>query len=201
MGPARTTNCDLHGRADGNAVEDRDGSSEQVRLPHHLRGQSRACLPACAITSRSTKPCSRPLERARLTAHAARRCDASRDTMRLGAKLSTVWLMSRFGQTETLYIRASRRTPRVTGTFESINPANGEVLAELQHAEPRRCRSRRGERDQRSEDLGGDDRHVERSRILRRAVAILRERNDDLAVLEALDTGKPLSETRTPSIS
>lgn len=35
-----------------------------------------------------------------------------------------------------------------------------------------------------------------RSRILRRAVDILRERNDELAHLETLDTGKPLSETR-----
>lgn len=37
---------------------------------------------------------------------------------------------------------------------------------------------------------------MERSRILRRAVDILRERNDELAYLETLDTGKPLSETR-----
>ncbi len=34
-----------------------------------------------------------------------------------------------------------------------------------------------------------------RSRILRKAVDILRERNDELARLETLDTGKPLSET------
>ncbi|EPN21282.1 betaine aldehyde dehydrogenase, partial [Pseudomonas syringae pv. actinidiae ICMP 19070] len=37
---------------------------------------------------------------------------------------------------------------------------------------------------------------VERSRILRRAVDILRERNDELAALETLDTGKAISETR-----
>src|SRR5690606_27721871 len=33
-------------------------------------------------------------------------------------------------------------------------------------------------------------------RVLRRAVGILRERNDELADLETLDTGKPVSETR-----
>ncbi len=36
---------------------------------------------------------------------------------------------------------------------------------------------------------------VERSRVLLNAVAILRARNDELAQLETLDTGKPLSET------
>ena len=34
---------------------------------------------------------------------------------------------------------------------------------------------------------------MERSRILRRAVDILRERNDELARLETLDTGKAYS--------
>ena len=37
---------------------------------------------------------------------------------------------------------------------------------------------------------------MQRSRILRRAVDILRERNDELAMLETLDTGKSYSETR-----
>ncbi|WP_339109326.1 betaine-aldehyde dehydrogenase [Thioclava sp. GXIMD4216] len=36
---------------------------------------------------------------------------------------------------------------------------------------------------------------AERGRILNRAVAIIRERNDELAALETLDTGKPLQET------
>jgi betaine-aldehyde dehydrogenase len=36
---------------------------------------------------------------------------------------------------------------------------------------------------------------VERGNILRKAAAILRERNDELALLETLDTGKPVSET------
>src|SRR5690606_14098048 len=40
----------------------------------------------------------------------------------------------------------------------------------------------------------------ERARILRRAVDILRERNDELALLETLDTGKPLSETLSVDI-
>ncbi|RYO75594.1 hypothetical protein DL762_005701 [Monosporascus cannonballus] len=41
---------------------------------------------------------------------------------------------------------------------------------------------------------------VERARILQKAVALLRERNDDLARIETLDTGKPFSETSTVDI-
>ncbi|WPG99322.1 Hypothetical protein R9X50_00213500 [Acrodontium crateriforme] len=41
---------------------------------------------------------------------------------------------------------------------------------------------------------------IERSRILLRAVALLRERNDELAKIETDDTGKPFSETSTVDI-
>ncbi len=41
---------------------------------------------------------------------------------------------------------------------------------------------------------------VERSRILLRAVALLRERNGALAELKTLNTGKPLSETRSVDV-
>ncbi|KAL1892334.1 hypothetical protein Sste5346_007072 [Sporothrix stenoceras] len=41
---------------------------------------------------------------------------------------------------------------------------------------------------------------IERSRILLRAVALLRSRNDDLARVETLDSGKPYSETSTVDV-
>lgn len=41
---------------------------------------------------------------------------------------------------------------------------------------------------------------IERSRILLKAVSILRSRNDELAKIETLDTGKPFSETSTVDI-
>jgi betaine-aldehyde dehydrogenase len=41
---------------------------------------------------------------------------------------------------------------------------------------------------------------VDRGNILRRAATLLRARNDELAELETLDTGKPISETRTVDI-
>lgn len=41
---------------------------------------------------------------------------------------------------------------------------------------------------------------VERQRILLRAVAIIRERNDELAALDTLDTGRPIAETTTEDV-
>ena len=61
-------------------------------------------------------------------------------------------------------------------------------------ARPRRLsrkRSRRPERPRRTAALPG----VERGRVLKRAAAIMRERNRELSELETLDTGKPLQET------
>jgi betaine-aldehyde dehydrogenase len=44
-------------------------------------------------------------------------------------------------------------------------------------------------------------RAVERGTILRRAATLLRERNDELAALETLDTGKPIAETSVVDIA
>ena len=41
---------------------------------------------------------------------------------------------------------------------------------------------------------------IDRSRILLRAVSIIRERNDELAALDTLDTGKPIAETTTEDV-
>jgi betaine-aldehyde dehydrogenase len=80
-------------------------------------------------------------------------------------------------------------------TFQTINPANGEVLAEVQAAS-------RADVDaavisaNSGQKIWAAMTAMQRSRILRRAVEILRARNDELAELETLDTGKPISETR-----
>jgi betaine-aldehyde dehydrogenase len=84
-------------------------------------------------------------------------------------------------------------------TFQSINPANGEIIAEVQ------CASRADvEKAVQSAQAGQREwvamTAVQRARILRRAVDLLRERNDELAKLETLDTGKAYSETSTVDI-
>ncbi len=70
------------------------------------------------------------------------------------------------------------------GRFPAINPANGETIADLQSAtleDPMGGRKRQT----RPESLGGNDCDGTLT-YLRRAVDILRERNDELAYLEPL---------------
>lgn len=81
------------------------------------------------------------------------------------------------------------------GQFEAINPANGDVIAHLQSASIDDIHWA-VESAKQGQKIWAAMTAMERSRILRRAVDILRERNDELAYLETLDTGKPLSETR-----
>ena len=94
-----------------------------------------------------------------------------------------------------LYI-GGRRVAATSGkTSKVINPANGAVLAEVQHAasadvDAAVASAARGQR------MWAAMTAMQRSRILRRAVEILRSRNDELAEMETLNTGKPLSETR-----
>ncbi|WP_437879962.1 betaine-aldehyde dehydrogenase [Pseudomonas sp. LRF_L74] len=84
-------------------------------------------------------------------------------------------------------------------TFDTINPANGEVLARVQRASKDDVEKAVASAVE-GQKVWAAMTAMQRSRILRRAVDILRERNDELAALETLDTGKPLSETRAVDI-
>ncbi|WP_295514803.1 betaine-aldehyde dehydrogenase [uncultured Pseudomonas sp.] len=106
--------------------------------------------------------------------------------------------MARFAE-QQLYI-GGRYVAATSGvTFETINPATGEVLANVQRAS-------RADVDKAVEAAAAGQKvwaamtAMQRSRILRKAVDILRERNDELALLETLDTGKALSETQAVDI-
>ena len=106
--------------------------------------------------------------------------------------------MSRMAE-QQLYINGGYTSATSGRTFETINPANGEVLATVQAA-GREDVDRAVESAKRGQKIWAAMTAMERSRILRRAVDILRERNDELARLETLDTGKALAETTTVDI-
>jgi len=106
--------------------------------------------------------------------------------------------MSRYG-TQKLYIDGRYQESTGNETFDAINPANGEVIATLQNATAEDVdlavsAARQGQK------VWAAMTAMQRSRILRRAVDILRERNDELAAIETADTGKPLSETTAVDI-
>ena len=83
--------------------------------------------------------------------------------------------------------------------FQTINPANGEVLADVQAATQADIEAAVASAHE-GQKVWAALTPVERARILNRAVDILRARNDELAELETRDTGKPLSETKAVDI-
>lgn len=106
--------------------------------------------------------------------------------------------MSRYGL-QQLYINGAYVDSTGDDTFDAVNPANGEIIAQLQSATVADV-DRAVIAAAAGQKIWAAMTAMERSRILRRAVDILRERNDELALLETHDTGKPLSETRTVDI-
>jgi betaine-aldehyde dehydrogenase len=111
------------------------------------------------------------------------------------------------GRLKELTARASAadelasRPPAVTAaaTFRVINPANGELLAQLpiDGAAQIDAAVARAQAAQKAwAQLSG----AQRGRILQRAAQLLRERNEELAHLETLNTGKPIQETRSVDV-
>lgn len=78
-------------------------------------------------------------------------------------------------------------------TFSCVNPATGAVVAEVDQASSQDVELAIAAAKQGFKVWSAMS-AIERSRILLKAVAILRERNDELAELEVADTGKPLQE-------
>lgn len=98
-------------------------------------------------------------------------------------------------QTLTAYINGTYAAANPQAeTFDNINPANGEVLSTVQQSSTEEI-DYAVQTAVAGQKVWAAMTAVERSRILLKAVAILRGRNDELAHIETLDTGKPLSET------
>ncbi|MCG6451100.1 aldehyde dehydrogenase family protein, partial [Vibrio parahaemolyticus] len=83
----------------------------------------------------------------------------------------------------SLYIDGALTHATSGETFTSYNPATGEPLAVLGHASAADVQAA-VDSAQRGFAIWSAMTAVERSRILLKAVAILRERNDELALLE-----------------
>lgn len=78
-------------------------------------------------------------------------------------------------------------------TFESINPATGEVIAIVQQAGAAEIEKAVASAEE-GFGIWSAMTGTQRSSVLRRAAQILRDRNDELATLEVQDTGKPIQE-------
>ena len=101
-----------------------------------------------------------------------------------------------YDSVQTAYINgAYMPVDKSLTTFDTINPATGEVIAKIQQTTSEQV-DEAVKAAQKGQKIWANMTPVERGRILLKAVDILRERNDDLAILETYDTGKGISETK-----
>ncbi|MDW3845888.1 aldehyde dehydrogenase family protein [Micromonospora sp. BRA006-A] len=95
-----------------------------------------------------------------------------------------------------LFVDGSFVDPASGGSFKSVNPASEEVLAEIAEAGAddvdRAVRAARSAYEKVWGPMPGRD----RAKYLFRIARIVQERSRELAVLESLDNGKPIRESR-----
>ncbi|MGI4982027.1 MAG: aldehyde dehydrogenase family protein, partial [Janthinobacterium lividum] len=84
-------------------------------------------------------------------------------------------------------------------TFDTLDPATGETLATVQQASPADIDAAVASASQ-GQRAWSAMTAMQRSRILRRAVDLLHQRSDALALLETRDTGKPITDIRNVDI-
>ena len=109
--------------------------------------------------------------------------------------------LKELAQAATLRVtgESAARTVSAGGLLRVINPANGAVLAELSAdgaAQIDAAVLKAQAAQKKWAALSG----AERGRVLQRAAHLLRERNEELAVLETRNTGKPIQETRAVDV-
>jgi aldehyde dehydrogenase (NAD+) len=95
-----------------------------------------------------------------------------------------------------LFIGGEFVEPEDGETFKTINPASEEVLAEISEAGPRDIDRAVGAARKAFDGVWGSMSGKERAKYLFRIARIIQERSRELAVLESLDNGKPIKESR-----
>lgn len=92
-----------------------------------------------------------------------------------------------------LFYNGKRQKATSGKAFANINPATNQVINEIETASVKDVETII-ESATRGFEVWSKMSGTERGRILKKAVDLLRERNDELAKIEVTDTGKPLSE-------
>ncbi len=100
---------------------------------------------------------------------------------------------------KSLYIHGSYVGSNSDESFETINPATGQVIERIGQASLKDVEDAI-ESAEKGFATWSAMTAIERSRILLKAVSLLRQRNDELAALEVMDTGKPLQEANSVDI-
>ncbi|MFK7822545.1 MAG: aldehyde dehydrogenase family protein [Oligoflexales bacterium] len=99
-----------------------------------------------------------------------------------------------------LFIDGKKQTPHSKTYFPTINPATGEVLAELAEADQNDVDKAVKSAQSAYDKVWAKMSPLRRGRYLFRIARILQERAKEFAVLETLDGGKPIKESRDVDI-
>jgi len=97
-------------------------------------------------------------------------------------------------------VDAAPASPAPGQRFSSINPATGEILGQVTVSGVAQVNAAVAAAVQ-AQTIWAAKTSAERGRILRRTADLLRSRNEELAVLETKDTGKPIQETRVVDVA
>ncbi|KPI43425.1 NAD/NADP-dependent betaine aldehyde dehydrogenase [Cyphellophora attinorum] len=99
----------------------------------------------------------------------------------------------------TFYSGKSQTSASSSGTFKSIDPSTGRPSCSIHTSSTQDVDSAISSASSAFRSWSSTP-PIERSRVLLKAVTLLRARNDELAAIETLDTGKPFSETSTVDV-
>jgi len=99
-----------------------------------------------------------------------------------------------------LFIGGEFRPAAAGGTFATINPATGEALAKVAEAGPADIDQAVAAARAAYENVWGPMPGRERAKYLYRIARVIQERSREFAVLESLDNGKPIKESRDVDI-
>ena len=95
-----------------------------------------------------------------------------------------------------LFIDGEFVDPADGGGRKTVNPATEEVLAEVAEAGPADVQRAVAAARRAQEDVWGPMPGAERAKYLFRIARLIAERSRELAVLETIDNGKPIRESR-----
>src|SRR3984957_14349865 len=108
--------------------------------------------------------------------------------------------LAQSGRAVTAAVDAPLSSPAPGQRFASINPATGEILGQFTVSGVAQVNAAVAAAVQ-AQIIWAAKTSAERGRILRRTADLLRSRNEELAILETKDTGKPIQETRVVDVA
>lgn len=100
-----------------------------------------------------------------------------------------------------IFINGAWRKPDGARTIDVENPSTGDVIGVIGHGTADDVDAAVGAAHAALEGPWGKLTATERGRILMKMSALVLERADELAMIEALDVGKPLHQSRNDSIA